>query len=422
MFSMNRSHINWIAHDLGDSSKWRSRDVVIEESVSFKDMLLSHKTFFGLSKCGFKQPSPIQLATIPLGRCGFDLIVQSKAGTGKTCIFALVALEALQFNPGGCSQTLIIAPTREIATQIEQVISLMGQGYNDLRCALCIGGVEVKQDRLKFGNPKANDHKACQIIIGTPGRVRQLIELGVIKTQYIEIFVLDEADKLMDVQFKSQIDEIYKRLPKDKQMIVTSATYPDELSSFLEQYMRAPKSVRLGKDLSLDALKELFVKSRAGHSKKKTIENKCSTLKKLLNKIEFTKCLIFTNFQARAPIICDSINEDELFVIDYGLTNYLSAELSQEGRNKVFGKFKNSDQKILVSTDISARGIDIDGIQLVINFDLPMDSTTYYHRIGRAGRFGQLGVAISIVSGESEDQIIFKDKMGSHAITELLLE
>lgn len=414
-----------IAHDLSDKNVSRSKDVALDEDdvdLTFKDLMLSKRTLQGLSSCGFERPSPIQLKTIPLGRCGFDLVVQSKAGTGKTCIFAVVALEALQFNVNNFVQTLIVSPTREIASQIFEVVSSIGCYYTNVQCALCIGGTDIKQDRANLTKgSKSKNGDQCQIIIGTPGRLKHLIDLNVLHTQSIELFVLDEADKLMDEQFKVQIDEIYKRLPEDKQMIVTSATYPDELSSFLQKYMQAAKYIRVGDDISLDGIEEYYVESKAGHSNKKSQENKFHTLRSLLFYLEFKKCFIFTNYQARAPMICDFLNSDKDFSDKFGLSNYLCAELSQHQRNVVFGKFKNSDQKLLVSTDISARGIDIDGIDLVINFDLPHDGPTYFHRIGRAGRFGQAGKAVSIVSSESIDRSIFNKNINSSRINKLTL-
>lgn len=409
-----------IAHDLNDLSRTRSRDVTLEEDVTFQDLFLGENTLLGLERCGFRRPSPIQLETIPLARCGFDMVVQSKAGTGKTCIFTLIALEALQFNEKNFTQTLIVTPTREIAIQVHEVISHVGAAYENLNCAICIGGIGVKQDRTRLVQLD-RDRGTCQIVVGTPGRIKQLIELNILRTHHIELFVLDEADKLMEEQFKNQIDEIYKRLPKDKQMLVTSATYSNELDLFLQQYMEAPKSIRVGKELSLEFVKEFYVESKAGHSRKKSLENKLETLKSLLNQSDFTKCFIFTNFQARAPIICDNLNEDGPFLERHKSASYICAELSQDQRSLVFAKFRNSDQKLLVSTDISARGIDIKDIELVINFDLPADNSTYYHRIGRAGRFGQPGRAVSIVSDESVDQSVFKKSVNSDRISKLTL-
>lgn len=390
---MTKANFCNLAHDTENSSVSRSNDVLLEEDVTFADLHLCDKTLEGLHRCGFIRPSPIQLETISLGRFGFDLVIQSKAGTGKTCIFTIVALEALKFNASRSTQTLIIAPTREIASQIYEVISSVGSAYADLRCALCIGGICVKQDRSAL-DAHRNEGSSCQIVIGTPGRVKQLIELNILNTQAIELFVLDESDKLMDQQFKVQIDEIYKRLPPDRQMIVTSATYPNELSSFLKRYMRAPKFIQKGKEISLEAIQEYYVTSKAGHSTRKSIDNKFKTLKVLLMKEIFCKCFVFTNYQARAPLICDYLNEDGEILERIGEVNYICAELTQEARTEVFLKFKRSNQKVLVSTDVSARGIDIHDIDLVVNLDLPVDSTTYYHRIGRAGRFGQSGKAI----------------------------
>lgn len=414
----DRADIYQLAHHLEDPDNLRSKDVRADEDVTFGDFLLDQKTRDGLERCHFKRPSPIQLATIPLGLCGFDLIIQSKAGTGKTCIFTLVALEALRFNSMSSTQTLIIAPTREVAIQIHEVISLIGSCNTDLRCALCIGGVDVRQDRSNFSK-----NKNCQIVVGTPGRAKQLIELNILQTQHIELFVLDEADKLMEEQFKLQIDDIYKRLPVDKQMIVTSATYPNELSNFLAHYMCEPKVVRLGQELCLEAIEEHYIESKPGHSSKKTLENKLNLLRTILDQTNFTKSMVFTNFQARAPIICDNLNTDELLKEKFGSTNYLCAELAQPERIKIFTNFKNSkDRGILISTDISARGVDIHDIDLVINFDLPCDNSTYYHRIGRAGRFGQAGKAISIVTGDSVDRAVFRKNVQSDKISQLNLD
>lgn len=423
--------VSRIAHNLADPTKLRSSDVTLKEDVTFDDLLLHPLTLAGLKACGFERPSPIQLETIPLGRCGFDLIVQSKAGTGKTCIFTVIALETLLCNPNkGQTQTLILAPTREIAIQIHETISTIGRSCPGLNCALCIGGVKVKEDRQRLLHPNSSAKldgstkscQSCQIVIGTPGRIKQLIGLNLLKTHQIELLVIDEADKLLDEQFKSQIDGIYKNLPADKQVIATSATYPEELAQFLQQYMHSAKCIRLGREVSLEAIEEFYVESKAGHSYKKSIENKMRVLKSILNNLHSTKSFIFTNFQTRAPMICDELNQDEKINSKHGTASYICAELSQADRNSVFKRFRtNPERKLLISTDVSARGIDIREIELVINFDLPPDRATYYHRIGRAGRFGQPGKAVSIVSDESLDKSVFKKSILSDRIHKLIL-
>lgn len=411
---MQENHdLNILAHNLSDTTILRSKDVELTNNCTFKDMKLANETLTGLEKCGFERPSPIQYEAIPLGRCGFDLVIQSKAGTGKTCVMGVIALEAVQ-SKKNVTQTIIIAPTREIAIQIHQVISLIGSKYNQLKCCLCIGGVKVDVDRKQLSG------NYTRIVVGTPGRVKQLIELNILTTQHIELFVLDEADKLMDDQFKVTIDEIYRRLPKDKQMVVVSATYPDELSIFLRQYMKDAKFVRVGTELSLEAVREFYIQCKAGHSSKTTLENKLRILRYLLGLeiSRYKKCFVFTNFQARAPIICDSLNKDPEFVNQNGITSYISAELSQEERSQIFHQFRNSkERKVLLSTDLSARGIDIEDAELVINFDIPFDNETYYHRIGRAGRFGKPGAAITIVTSGPMDIKQFANTIKSDRIS-----
>jgi len=398
-----------LAHDLTD--QLRSVDVLLDEDIKFADLHLSPAVLEGLNRCGFSRPSPVQLRSLPIGRCGFDLIIQSKAGTGKTCVFAVIALEALKFNHGSHPQTLVIAPTREVAIQIHEFISTMGSNQPDLSCSLCIGGVDVKEDRV-------NLNRGSQILVGTPGRLKQLIDLNILKTQHIELFVLDEADKLMEEQFKIQIDEIYRRLPRDKQMIATSATYPNELDKFIRKYMQAPQSIRFGEEIRLEAMEEFYLASPAGSSAKKDLENKLSLLKSFLTSgLDFRKCFIFTNYQARAPIICNYLNKDEAFVLHNGNVDYLCAELTQSERNQNYNNFRQSkERKLLISTDVSARGLDIRDIDVVINFDIPSDKVTYYHRIGRAGRFGQAGRAFTLVSESSLDQILFKKSLETDRI------
>lgn len=193
-----------LAHNLNDSSRWRSEDVALSDSnrqTTFEQLQLSRDVLNGLKSAGFIRPSPIQLQAIPLGRCGLDLIVQSKSGTGKTCVFAIIAFEMLK-TASRATQVLILAPTREIAYQIGEVMNEIGSCIRNLRCVTLIGGTKLKEDREKL--------RLCHIAIGTPGRVKQLIEMNLLKTISIRLFVLDEADKLLDSRFKSQIGKLFK--------------------------------------------------------------------------------------------------------------------------------------------------------------------------------------------------------------------
>lgn len=388
-----------------------------EQRVSFKDLGLCDTTRACLDAVNWLEPTEIQLRAIPLARCGIDLVVQSKAGSGKTGVFAVVAFEALQDNASDFSQTIVVAPTRELASQIHDVIKQMGSTNNKFKATLCIGEIPIANNIAQL-KPDESTGATCQIVVGTPGRLIDLIGKNHLKTDKIELFVLDEADKLMDDNLKVQVDEIYKRLPKHKQMIVTSATYPNKLSNFLQRYMKRPIEIKLDEQLKVD---EFYVDSKAGFSTKNTIDVKFANLKLLLQKLDFKKCFIFTNHQSRAPQICDRLNSDKDIVQLFGQADYISAERNQAKRNEVVKRFRTSSQKLLVSTDVLGRGIDIPSIELVINFDLPDKQETYYHRIGRAGRLGRPGRAVSIVSGDNIDKSTFRKNIQSDRISKLSL-
>ncbi|EHB10982.1 Putative ATP-dependent RNA helicase DDX20 [Heterocephalus glaber] len=224
------------AHDIG-SPRTRTGDVLLPEPADFESLLLSRPVLEGLRAAGFQRPSPVQLKAIPLGRCGFDLIVQAKSGTGKTCVFSTIALDSLVLE--NCStQILILAPTREIAVQIHSVITAIGIKMEGLECHVFIGGTPLSQDKARL--------KKCHIAVGSPGRIKQLIELDYLNPGSIRLFILDEADKLLEEgSFQEQINWIYSSLPASKQMLAVSATYPEFLANALTRYMREPTFVRL---------------------------------------------------------------------------------------------------------------------------------------------------------------------------------
>eukprot|EP00057_Strongylocentrotus_purpuratus_P033997 XP_793570.2 PREDICTED: uncharacterized protein LOC588813 [Strongylocentrotus purpuratus] len=372
----------------------RTSDVLTEENsnVDFSSMFLSEPVTAGLQKVGFEKPSPIQLKAIPLGRCGLDLIVQAKSGTGKTCVFSVIALEGIDLtNPS--TQVLILAPTREIAVQIQDTIRAIGCEMEGLRSHVFIGGTLFGPDRQKL--------KKCHIAVGTPGRIKQLIEYEVLKTGTIRLFVLDEADKLLDDTFQEQVNWIYNHLSDNKQMLALSATYPEYLAKHLTKYMREPMFVRLNpKDLALRGIKQLYVEL-PGHSlPNKAFEIKVIKLLKILTQVSFNQCLIFSNLQTRAQNLCD-------ILCDSGWpSECISGAQEQSQRLSAMAKLKKFQCRILISTDLTARGIDAENVNLIINLDIPTDTKTYLHRIGRAGRFGTHGAAISLASKGREMELL----------------
>ncbi|XP_054716113.1 probable ATP-dependent RNA helicase DDX20 [Uloborus diversus] len=363
------------------NSKWRSTDVILTEEADFASLLLSERVLKGLKKAGFKKPSPIQLEAIPFGRYGKDLFIQAKSGTGKTLVFTIVALEMLQDIR--CPQVLILAPTREIADQIREVITSVGVGFKTLTCCNFIGGMPLQEDRAKG--------HSCQIAVGTPGRVKQLISDGILPTNSIRLFVLDEADVLLrDKSFESTIRDIFDSLPKEKQVIATSATYPNSIKKIMSDYFRDPYLAKLQKE-NLSLLGTIHYELEVQHSSLVALayKFKLKALEKILEKVKFCQCLVFCNQIAIVELLCKDVKK-------LGFTaTYISSAKEQIDRLKAIDALKRFKCKILVCSDLTSRGIDAENVDLIINFDCPTTIETYLHRVGRAGRYGARGVAIT---------------------------
>uniref|UniRef100_A0A8C0QXM0 RNA helicase n=1 Tax=Canis lupus dingo TaxID=286419 RepID=A0A8C0QXM0_CANLU len=275
------------AHDVG-GPRARTGDVLLAEPADFESLLLSRPVLDGLRAAGFERPSPVQLKAIPLGRCGLDLIVQAKSGTGKTCVFSTIALDSLVLE-NQSTQILILAPTREIAVQIHSVITAIGIKMEGLECHVFIGGTPLSQDKTRL--------KKCHIAVGSPGRIKQLIELDYLNPGSIRLFILDEADKLLEEgSFQEQINWIYSSLPASKQMLAVSATYPEFLANALTKYMRDPTFVRLNSsDPSLIGLKQYYKIVNSYPLAHKIFEEKAQHLQELFSRIPFNQALVFSN-------------------------------------------------------------------------------------------------------------------------------
>ncbi|XP_046340633.2 uncharacterized protein LOC124121640 [Haliotis rufescens] len=377
-----------IAHKINE--KTRTGDVLISEEVDFSSLLLSKPVIQGLQNSGFERPSPIQLKAIPLGRCGLDLIVQAKSGTGKTCVFSVIALEAIQVQSSAI-QVLVLAPTREIAIQIWDVIKNIGSAMSALRCHTFIGGLPLSEDKQNL--------KKCQIAVGTPGRIKQLIETNLMNTENVRLFVLDEADKLLEDSFQEQINWIYSALPDNKQMLALSATYPESLAQHLTRYMRNPTFMRLNiSDPALLGIRQYYKSVAFSPMANLAFEAKTKAVIEILSGVSFQQCLIFSNLQTRAQNLSDELQRQGW------PTACIAGSHEQKDRLEAMAKLKTYKCRVLISTDLTARGIDADKVNLVINLDVPRDHETYLHRIGRAGRFGSYGAAVTVIS-EGQEQL-----------------
>ncbi|XP_034626485.1 probable ATP-dependent RNA helicase DDX20 [Trachemys scripta elegans] len=374
----------------------RTRDVLIPGGpADFGSLLLSAPVLAGLEAAGFLRPSPVQLKAIPLGRCGLDLIVQAKSGTGKTCVFSTIALDSLILeNPA--TQILVLAPTREIAVQIHAVITTIGIKMEGLECHVFIGGTPLNQDKMRL--------KKCHIAVGSPGRIKQLIELDCLNTASIRLFILDEADKLLEEgSFQEQVNWIYSSLPANKQMLAVSATYPESLANALTRYMRDPTFVRLNPtDPSLIGLKQYYKIVNSHSLPHKTFEEKAQHLQELFSKIPFNQALVFSNLHSRAQHLAEVLTSKGF------PAECISGSMNQNQRLDAMAKLKQFHCRVLISTDLTSRGIDAEKVNLVINLDVPLDWETYMHRIGRAGRFGTLGLAVTYCCRGEEENMMMK--------------
>ncbi|XP_058792979.1 probable ATP-dependent RNA helicase DDX20 [Phymastichus coffea] len=371
-----------IAHDL--SAKERTSDIEVEQNETFSQMGLSQTILDGLSSCGFLIPSPIQLKSIPLGRLGFDLIVRAKSGTGKTVVFGVIALEGINIEIKSV-QVIIVAPTREIAIQIKEVISAIGCKMKDLKVEYFIGGTSLDVDKKKI--------TSCHIAIGAPGRLKHLIDKNYLKIDHVHCFVLDEADKLLEKNFQADINYIFCKLPYNKQVISSSATYPGDLEIFLKSYMQSPMLSSTDNDGPILIGLKQFVSIVPFHpNTMRQIQIKVEKLIEIFKKVPFKQCLVFTNFQTRTQSICNKVTSMGYPAI------YIVGNQEMNERINSIEKLKNFKCRILFTTDLIARGIDAENVNLIINIDIPDDSATYLHRIGRAGRYGSRGISINIIS------------------------
>lgn len=390
-----------LAHDLKDVSIVRTDDILPTDDVEFKNLLLPDFILNGLTAANFHRPSPIQLRSIPLLRLGLDLIVQSKAGTGKTLVITLAALETVKLDSKRL-QVLVLAPTREIALQTKHFISIVSSGVK-VRTEVFIGGTSVREDKKNL--------LGCQIAIGTPGRLNSLIETGDMLLGHVRLFVLDEADKLMEESIFSQIKSISKLLPPNKQTILCSATFLHPVKNYVVKHMKEPfwvtpeeatrfqaGNIEQQKTVSNVLLGVTqFVKEVPNHSQiVKKLRYKLEEILDILTGVPFTQCMIFSNYQTRAETICHQLVSNGWPAMS------VRGQDEQSHRTAALNSFKELGCRVLLTTDVMSRGVDFRGVDLVINLDIPYDSSTYLHRMGRAGRFGSQGCVITLASKGEE--------------------
>jgi len=344
---------------------------------SFDDYDLNENLLRGIYSYGFEKPSAIQQRGIKPILDGRDTIGQAQSGTGKTATFTIGCLQRIDYNLKAC-QSLILAPTRELANQIQKVALALGD-YNNVKCHACIGGTSVRDDIDKL-------REGQHLVVGTPGRVFDMIGKRHLRVDDLITFVLDEADEMLSRGFKDQIYDIFKTLPPNIQVCLFSATMAPEILDLTTKFMRDAVRILVKKDeLTLEGIRQFYVAIEKE-------EWKLDTLCDLYETLTITQAIIYCNTRRKVDFLADQLTKRDFTI------STMHAELDQKERDLVMREFRSGSSRVLISTDLLARGIDVQQVSLVINFDLPQNMENYLHRIGRSGRFGRKGVAINFVT------------------------
>ena len=333
----------------------------------------------GIYAVGFETPSPIQQKAIISMFEKNDVVAQAQSGTGKTGAFSISILNLLDITQN-TTQALILAPTRELALQISGVIKGLGEYMDGLKIQLLIGGTSVNEDinNLKNNTP--------HIIVGCPGRTHDMMKKNYVINKNIKIIVLDEADEMLCVGFKEQVYNIFQFLNKDIQVGLFSATLPYEINSLTNKFMRNPIKILVKSEmLTLEGISQFYIALEDDNSK-------FSALKDLFETISMSQCIIYCNSIKRVHELYDA-----MFAENYPVCSIHSG-MEKDERLDSYKEFKSGKYRVLISSNVTARGIDIHQVGTVINFDLPKDVHTYLHRIGRSGRWGRKGVGINFIT------------------------
>ena len=350
---------------------------------------------------GFEKPSPIQSKGIKPIIDGFDIIAQAQSGTGKTGCFSIGALSRVNISDNS-NQVLIMAPTHELALQITTVIRNLSAMMDGIRVKTIIGGSSINSDIAEMrANPP-------HIIVGCPGRIYDMIKRRHINSTTLKLVILDEADEMLSSGFNEQVYDIFQYLPKQTQIALFSATLPSNIYQISNTFMNNPVNICVKTEsLTLEGIKQYYI----------AIENdmqKYLTLKDLYQHISVAQCIIYSNSVSRVINLYNAMKEDSFPVC------CIHSNMTKNEREQSFNEFRNGSARVLISTNVTSRGIDIQQVSVVINFDLPKDIHNYLHRIGRSGRWGRKGCGINFITQRDTDKMKEIQTYYSTQIEELL--
>jgi ATP-dependent RNA helicase DeaD len=343
--------------------------------MNFEDFSLSKETIKSISEIGFEEPTPIQVSTIPLIMNNRDIVGQAQTGTGKTAAFGIPIAERCQ--NGKKPFAIILEPTRELAVQVAQEIHKIGK-YKNIRVLPVYGGTSIERQIKTL-------HQGVNVVVGTPGRVIDLIKRQKLSLAKIKLVVLDEADEMLDMGFIEDIETILKETPEERQTLLFSATIPQPIMNISRRYMRNPEKIRVNtKDVVIPKIRQTFYEVRG--------ENKVNALTTLLDIENPGLAIIFCHTKREVDDVFLKLSQ-----LGYN-AGAIHGDYTQARRDEIMNKFKGRILDVLIATDVAARGLDIKDVTHVINYSIPQHPDSYVHRIGRTGRAGKSGIAITLIT------------------------
>ena len=365
--------------------------------MSFEALGLSEELLRAVTDSGYTVPSPIQASAIPSVLMGRDIIGVAQTGTGKTASFVLPMIDILAQGRGRARmpRSLILEPTRELAQQVSENFVKYGK-YHKLNMALLIGGVSM-------GDQLAALEKGVDVLIATPGRLMDLFGRGKIMLNNCSLLVIDEADRMLDMGFIPDIEEICTKLPAVRQTLLFSATMPGPIKKLADRFMTDPKQIEVARPASTSALIAQFVVETSSRSKR-------AALRKLLSDPEVKNAIVFCNRKKDVRELADVLKKAGLSA------GQIHGDMEQGDRIRELDRFKSGDILVLVASDVAARGLDVPGVSHVINYDVPHHAEDYVHRIGRTGRAGLTGIAYTLATPEEADNLHEVEKLIGHKV------
>jgi ATP-dependent RNA helicase DDX6/DHH1 len=355
----------------------QTEDVTNTKGNEFEDYYLKRELLMGIFEKGFERPSPIQEAAIPVALTGRDVLARAKNGTGKTGAFLIPLLEKIDTKKNAI-QAIVLVPTRELALQTASICKELGK-HMGVQVMTSTGGTNLREDIMRLYDP-------VHVVVCTLGRILDLMRKNIVKAKSCRMFVLDEADKLLSDDMSGQLEELISGLPPDRQILLFSATFPVSVKEFKQKHLQKPFEINLMESLTLKGVTQYYAYVEE--------KQKVHCLNTLFSKLQINQSIIFCSSVQRVELLAKKITE-----LGYSCY-YIHSKMAQPDRNRVFHDFRRGACRNLVCTDLFTRGIDIQAVNVVINFDFPKSAESYLHRIGRSGRFGHLGLAINLVTYE----------------------